>query len=104
MAPRTGLTVLSSVLLLLFLVPVARADTVIWTGVNSDWNTAGNWNLGVVPNNNPNPPSPVFYDVQINNANDTVLLDTNPTVTSLTLANSSATVNFNSGNNLTLGD
>ncbi len=73
----------------------AQTD-VSWIGTTSgNWNTASNWNGGVVPNNG----GDTTYDVTINpsTAGQTITLNLNATVTDLTLGSASG------GNSVTLG-
>src|SRR5579875_568657 len=61
------------------------ADTAAtWNGASAPWSTAANWSTApTVPNNNS--PAGALYDVTLTGG--PVLLDINPTVQQLTLAN-----------------
>jgi fibronectin-binding autotransporter adhesin len=77
----------------------ARAQTdVTWNGGSGNWNTAGDWSGGVVPNNG----SGKTYAVTISNGEaETVTLNLSATVSDLTLG-SEATLQSAAGDSLTI--
>jgi len=94
---------LMSCMALMLLNQSATADTAQWLGGSGNWSNAAQWNPNTVPNN-----GVTHYQATVNSGGaDTVTLDLNPNVDSLSLGATSgantSTLGI-SGQTLTLGD
>ena len=85
LAPHAKIKVSASVLALVSSLPAAHAQTTdTWSlGSSGNWNTAGDWSTGVVPNNGV--PSGSSYNVDITDGKSTVTLNINATINDLTM-------------------